>query len=80
MWTLKRGTNEPIYRTKTDSQTHRHRKQTCGCQGAEGRRWIDWEFGVNRCKLLYLEWIDNEVLQYSTGKYIQSLVVEHDGR
>ena len=21
----------------------------------------DWEFGVNRCKLLPLEWINNEV-------------------
>ena len=30
----------------------------------------DWEFGVNRCKLLHLEWISNEILLYSTGDYI----------
>ena len=40
---------------------------------------MDWEFGVSRCKLLPLEWISNEILLYSTGHYIQSLVMEHDG-
>ena len=28
----------------------------------------------------YLEWISNEVLLNNTGKYIQSLGIEHDGR
>ena len=41
---------------------------------------MDWELGVNRCKLLLLEWRSNEILLYSTGNYIQSLVMEHDGR
>ena len=36
-------------------QTHRHREQTCGCQGGEGREWDGWEFGVGRCKPLHLE-------------------------
>ena len=27
-----------------------------------------------------LDWISNEILLYSTGNYIQSLVMEHDGR
>ena len=36
------------------------------------------EFGVSGCKLLYLEWISNEVLLYSTGNYVQSLELEHD--
>ena len=35
--------------------------------------------GVNRCKLLHLEWISNDILLYSTGNYIESLVMEHDG-
>ena len=35
---------------------------------------------VSRCKLLHLEWISNEVLLCSTGNYIQSLQVDHDGR
>ena len=38
------------------------------------------EFGVGRCKLLHLEWISSEVLMCSTGSYIQSLGIEHDGR
>ena len=41
---------------------------------------VGWEFGVSRCKLLHLEWISNEGLLYSTGNYIQSLVIDHDGR
>ena len=34
--------------------------------------------GVSRCKLLHLDWIDNEVLLYSTGNYIQSPGIDHD--
>ena len=60
-------------------QTHSHWEQTCGCQGGGGESGMDWEFGVGRCKLLHLERISNEVLLYSTGNYIQSLVIEHDG-
>ena len=62
MQNVKCGTNEPTYRTETDI-----REQTCGCQG-EGSA-MDWEFGVGRCKLLHLEWTDNNVLLYSTGNY-----------
>ena len=58
-------------------QTHRHREQTCGCQG-EGRK--EWEFGVSRCKVWNLEWISNEVLLYSTGKYFESPGIDHDGK
>ena len=24
---------------------------------------MEWEFGVSRCKLVYIEWIHNKVLQ-----------------
>ena len=58
-------------------QTHRHRKQTCGCQGEAGGG-KDWEFGINRCKLLYTEWINNKVLLQSTGNYIQYPVINHN--
>ena len=44
-----------------------------------GESGMDLEFGISRCKLLHLEWRSNEVLLYSTGNYIQSLVMEHDG-
>ena len=32
---------------------------------------MEWEFGVSRCKLLYIEWINNKVLRYNTENYIQ---------
>ena len=34
-------------------------------------RKMEWEFGINRYKLICIEWITNKVLLYSTGKYIQ---------
>ena len=68
MWNLKYGTNEPIYKTETDSQTYRMDLWLPGCQGrGVGGRGMDWEFGVCKCKLLRLEWINNKVLLYSTG-------------
>ena len=55
--------------------------KTCyGCQGRGGWNRMDGKFGVNRCKLLHLEWITNEILLYSTRNYIQSLWIDYDGR
>ena len=78
MWDLKYGTNEPIY--KKQKQTHGHGEQTCTCQRGGRGSGMEEEFVVGRCKLLHVEWISNEVLLYSTGKYIQSPGMEHDGR
>ena len=55
-------------------------EQTCGCQGRGGGSGMDGEFGVNRCKLLYLEWISSEILLYSTGSYSQSPGIDYDGK
>ena len=41
---------------------------------------MDREFVVDRCKLLHLEWINNKVLLYITGNYIQSPGTDHDGK
>ena len=38
--------------------------------GGSGGSGMDGESGVNRCKLLHLEWISNEILLHSTGNYI----------
>ena len=38
---------------------------------------MDWEFGTSKCKLLHIEWINNKVLLYSTGNYIQYPVIKH---
>ena len=37
-----------------------------------------FEFGVNRCKLLQKEWINNKDLLYSTGKYIHYSQINHN--
>ena len=37
-------------------QTHRHKEQTCGCQGEQGEGGEDWECGINRCKLESTGW------------------------
>ena len=39
----------------------------------------DWEFGISRCKLLYVEWI-NKVPLYRTENYIQYPVINHNGK
>ena len=41
---------------------------------------MEWEFGFSRCKLEYIEWINNKVLLYSTGNYIQCPVISHSGK
>ena len=41
---------------------------------------MEWEFGVSRCKPVYIEWINNKVLLYSTGNYIQYPVINHNGK
>ena len=73
MWNLKYGTNEPIYRNRLTDIENR----LVVAKGEEGGRGTDWEFGVGRCKLLHLEWINSKVLLCSTGNYIQYPVVNH---
>ena len=60
MSNLKYDTNELIYETETDSQ---NREQTCGCQGGCGMgEETAWEFGMSRCKLLHVGWINNRIV------------------
>ena len=39
---------------------------------------MSWEYGVGRCKLLHLEQINNKVLMYTTGNYIQSPEIKYN--
>ena len=48
MWNLKYGTNEPVDKTETDSQTERTDLRLPKGMGGNG---TDWEFGVGSCKL-----------------------------
>ena len=77
MWNLKYDTNEPIYKTETDSQTQRTDWWLPRGRSGGG---MEWEFGISRCKLLYIGWINNKILLYSTGNYIQYPVVNHNGK
>ena len=41
---------------------------------------MEGEVGVSRGKLLYIEWINNKVLLYSTVNYIQCPMINHNGK
>ena len=60
-------------------QTHGHNRLVVAKgEGVEGG--VEWEFGISRCKLLYIGCINNKVLLYSTGNYIQHPVINHNGK
>ena len=40
----------------------------------------EWEVGASRCKILYSEWINNEILLYKTENYIQDPMINHNGK
>ena len=73
---LKYGTKEP--NCKTDSYTWRSDLWLPRVRG-EGRG-MDCKFGVGRCKLLHLEWMNNKVLMYSTGNNTESPGINHNGK
>ena len=59
-------------------QTHRHREQTCGYQGGGGRDKLgvwDQQIQTTTYKI-----DNNKVLLYSTGNYIQYLVMNYNGK
>ena len=64
MQNLKR--NELVYKTETDSENELMivRREECG-------KGIVKEFGIDTYSLLYLKWINNKDLLYSTGNYDQ---------
>ena len=49
-------------------------------QGEEGWGKDGLGIGSSRCKLLYIEWINNKVLPYRTGNYIQYPLINHNGK
>ena len=75
MWGLKYDRNEPISDTKTGQRTFSWFLRGSGDGGGK-----DWEFGIIRCKLLYIGWINNKVSLQSTGNYFQYPVINHNGK
>ena len=67
MWDLKYDTEELMYKIETDS---RQRLDLLLPRGRAGGGGMDWKFQISRYKLVYIEWINNKVLLYSTGNYI----------
>ena len=63
-------------KTETDSQTQKTNMVTKGERGGG----INQEFGINRYTLLSTKQINNKVLLYSTGNYIQYLVITYNGK
>lgn len=61
MWNLS------MKQTDTDSQTTEN-KGSCQGEGVRGSG-IEWKFGISRCKLECVRWINDKVLMYSTGNY-----------
>ena len=58
---------------------HRTHKTLCLPKRNTGEGLIEWEFGLSRCKLLCLGWINSKVLLYSSGSNIQYPVIKHNG-
>ena len=64
-----------IHTVKTDTENRPVVAKRDGCRGG-----MDREFGIRRCILLHIEWINNKVLHYSTGNYIQCPMINHNGK
>ena len=43
-------------------------------KGGGGGGGKDWEFGISRCKLLYIGWVNNKVLLYIAQGTILSIL------
>ena len=77
-WNLKYDINELPWNTNRFPDKEKRLVVAKGVGGAE--RGKDWEFGISRYKLLYREWINNKGLLYSTRKYIQYPIINHNGK
>ena len=60
--------------TYKPERTHRLRGWTYGCQDEGCREGIFREFGINMYTLLYLKWITNKDLLYSTWNFAKCYV------
>ena len=74
MWNLKYDTNEPMHKTETDSQTQttdlwlpRQGQERSGSSGLAETN-------------LFIGWINNKVLLYTSGNYNQYPAINHSGK
>ena len=60
-------------------ETLTHKENTLvGAKKKEDWGEIDWKFWISRGKVLFIEQINNKVLQYSTENYIQCPGINHN--
>ena len=71
MWNIKYDTDGHIYRTETDTDMNSRLVVAKGKE--EGVGWTG-RLGLVYAKLLYLEWISNDVLLYIAQGTISSLL------
>lgn len=57
-----------------------HREQTSGLQEGKAREGIDWDSGISRCELLYIDCISSKVILDSRENYVQYLVINYNGK
>ena len=76
MWYLKYDTNEPIYEMERESG----QRSLVVTRGKWVGKGMEWAVGISRCKLLCRVWINNKVLLYSKGNYIQYPVINCNGK
>ena len=71
-WNLKR--NDTMNLLTKQKQTHRLQERAFGCWGQPQGRGILRDFGKVMYTLLYLKWLANKDLPYSTGNSAQCYV------
>ena len=71
----------------TDSQTqmnlfmkHTTHHSLAVAKADQGGGGLDWEFGISRGRVLYIEWVSNTARLYSTGNHIQYSITNHNGK
>ena len=55
-----------------------NKKQTYGYQRGKEGGGINWEIGIDIYTLLYIKWVTNKDLLYSTGNYIQYFTITYE--
>ena len=70
MWNLKYNTNELIYEIENGLVV---------AEEVAAGRGMESGCGISKCKLLHIEWGNNEVLLYGPGNYTY-LVINYNGK
>ena len=72
------NTSEHINKTKPESETQRT-EVWLPRERREGEE-LKQKFGIIRCKLVHIGWINNKVLLCSTRNYTQYPAINHNGK